>query len=137
MHRAIYEECKYIMVAGGWSTKAPNSANVAANIQGRIQGIEASIMKLKEAVIEGVTSTEMVPNLLPESHPYDPAEMDSAYPDPTDPDMVKKPIICTVDMGVRRLVTSQPIGGRTASRSWETILKPKVILPSALDDGDH
>lgn len=137
MYRPMYEECKFIMVAGGWSTKAPNSATTAASIQARIQGIESSIMKLKEAIIEGVTSTEVVPSVLPEGHPYDPAEMDSAYPDPTDPDMVKKPIVCTVDMGVRLLVTSQAVGGRSSSRSWETILKPKVILPSALDDEGH
>lgn len=137
MYRPMYEECKYIMVAGGWSTKAPNSATTAANIQARIQGIEQSIIKLKEASMEGVISTEIVPVVLPESHPYDPAEMDSAYPDPTDPDMVKKPIVCTVDMGVRLMVTPQPVGERSASRKWEMILKPKVILPSALDDEGH
>lgn len=133
MYRAIYDDCKYIMVAGGWSTKAVNATALAASIQARLMAVESSIMKLKEAVIEGVTSTELVPCMWPPGHLYDPAEMDSAYPDPTDPDFVQKPIVCSTDLGVKKLAVSRLADG-SASRRYETLLKTKVILPSALDD---
>ena len=132
-YRAMFDDYRYMMVAAGWSTKATNSATLAANIQSRLMTLESSIMKLKEAVIEGITSTEMVPSMWVAGQPYHPAEMDSAYPDPTDPDFVNRPIVCTTDLGVQRLAVTRMKDG-SVSRKFETLLKPKVILPSALDD---
>ncbi|KAF5316900.1 hypothetical protein D9611_003552 [Ephemerocybe angulata] len=134
MYRAIYDDCRYIMVAGGWSSRASHSATLSANVQARLMAVESSIMKLKEAVIEGVTSTEVVPCICNVGQAYDPDQMDSAYPDHTDQDFVQKPIVCTTDLGVKKLVATRLRDGSLA-KNYELILKPKVILPSALDDG--
>lgn len=134
-YRGMFDDFRYIMVTAGWSTKATNSATLAASIQARLMTLESSILKLKEYVIEGVTSTEMVPSMWVAGQPYHPTEMDSAYPDSSDPEFVNKPIVCTADLGVQRLTLSRMKDGST-SRKFETLLKPKVILPSALDDDD-
>ncbi|KAJ2932300.1 hypothetical protein H1R20_g4796, partial [Candolleomyces eurysporus] len=132
-YRAMFDDFRYMMVSAGWSTKATNSATLAANIQARLMTLESSILKLKEAVIEGITSTEMVPSMWVAGQPYHPAEMDSAYPDPTDPEFVNRPIVCSTDLGVQRLAVTRTKDG-SLSRKFDTLLKPKVILPSALDD---
>ena len=134
-YRAMFDDVRYIMVSAGWSTKATNSATLAANIQARLMTLESSILKLKEAVIEGITSTEMVPSMWAAGQPYHPAEMDSTYPDPTDPEFVNRPIVCSTDLGVQRLAVIRMKDG-SLSRKFDTLLKPKVILPSALDDDE-
>jgi len=133
MYRMIYDDMRHQMVVGGWSTKAVHAQTLAASIQSRLMTVEASIMKLKEAVIEGVTSTDVVPYMHGPGQAYDPEEMESAYPDETDPEFVGRPIVCSTDMGVKRLVVVRGPDGNPLKK-YETLLKPKVILASALDD---
>ncbi|RXW25726.1 hypothetical protein EST38_g174 [Candolleomyces aberdarensis] len=130
---AMFDDFQYMMVSAGWSTKATNSATLGANIQARLMALESNILKLKEAVIEGVTSMEMVPSMWVAGQPYHLAKMDSAFPDPTDPEFVNKPIVCTTGLGVQRLVVIRLKDG-SLSRKIDNLLKPKVILPSVLDD---
>ncbi|TFK20830.1 hypothetical protein FA15DRAFT_673132 [Coprinopsis marcescibilis] len=135
-----------VAIAAGGSRKSRLFQNLVSSIKARLLPIEKGVYQIKQAIGEGITSTDVVPLVWPHEHPYDGAVMENLYRDDdrrsaksgrsiSDSDIRLKgmAIIGTVDIGVQKVTTLRLEDG-TVFRKKETLLKPKVVLANTLEE---
>ncbi|KAJ3508524.1 hypothetical protein NMY22_g16586 [Coprinellus aureogranulatus] len=127
-----------LMVVAGWSSQA-KTTGVPQKVREKVEELVERALKIKEAVTEGILSAEVDVFYHLGGALYNRASMRDAY------DMgrsthaqrssTEDTIICSTGLGVQiikkdGIATEEHPGGRGRK---EVVLKPKVLLPSALE----
>ena len=92
-------------------------------------------LKIKEMATEKILSADVRPFYYGPGTSYSPAEMVDVYDSgkSTDRATSGQPILCSTGLGVTcRAVTHAQSSGRRED-TWSVILKPKVVLASAIE----
>ena len=98
--------------------------------------LEKAALQLKMALKEGVTSVDIEAFYISTRAQFDPTNMDDAYGDSRKETRNRGDggrIMCTTDMGLRRVLTKRSVDGKAQSY-YDVILKPKVVLTSSFTD---
>ncbi|EDR07864.1 uncharacterized protein LACBIDRAFT_298121 [Laccaria bicolor S238N-H82] len=125
-----------LIVCGKLSTSNSEYQVIIQDIKHRMSLLEKAALQLKVALKEGVTSVDIEPFYILTGARYDPTNMDDAYGDSRKESRNRRDgegIMCTTDMGLRRVLTKRSVDGQVQSY-YDVILKPKVVLASSLTD---
>ncbi|KAF8632442.1 hypothetical protein AX15_001884 [Amanita polypyramis BW_CC] len=121
-----------LLIGIGWSLRGPD-ATIPPQYEEKIDDIAKKALELHNIIGKGVTSRDLdVYTILSES-PFDPAGMDNAYGKGGRDSTSQCPVLCTVDMGLRYKRIVMPGTSGDEQEEAGTVLKPKVVLVSALD----
>ncbi|KIK01074.1 hypothetical protein K443DRAFT_581866 [Laccaria amethystina LaAM-08-1] len=132
----IAEDLVNVLIVCGLSTSNSKHQIIIQDIKHRMSLLEKAALKLKVALKEGVTSVDIEPFYISTRAQFDPTKMDDAYGDSRKETRNRgdgERIMCTTDMGLRRVLTKRSVDGQVQSY-YDIILKPKVVLASSLTD---
>ena len=132
----IAEDLVNVLIVCGLSTSNSKYQIIIQDIKHRMSLLEKAALQLKVALKEGVTSVDIGPFYISTGAPFDPTNMDDAYGDSRNETRNRgdgERIMCTTDMGLRRVLTKRSADGQVQSY-YDVILKPKVVLASSLTD---
>lgn len=85
-------------------------------------------LEIQKVIGKGITSSDLQAHAIPFEEWFDAKFMDDAYGDGEN-----GPVLCTIELGLQfeKIITSGKAGGE--QKESGTILKPKVVLVSALE----
>jgi hypothetical protein len=132
----IAEDLVNVLIVCGLSTSNSKYQIIIQDIKHRMSLLEKAALQLKIALKEGVTSVDIEPFYISTRAQFDPTNMDDAYGDSRMEARNRgdgERIMCTTDMGLRRVLTKRSVDGQVQSY-YDVILKPKVVLASSLTD---
>ncbi|EDR06452.1 uncharacterized protein LACBIDRAFT_300147 [Laccaria bicolor S238N-H82] len=133
----IAEDLVTILKVCGLSTSSSKYQIIIQDIKHRMSTLEKAALQLKVALKEGVTSVDIEAFYISTRAQFDPTNMDDAYGDSRKEARNRRGdgerIMCTTDMGLRRVLTKRSADGQAQSY-YDVILKPKVVLASSLTD---
>jgi len=125
-----------LLVVAGWPESGSKALNTFVETFGnRLSVIGKLVLQLNKAVGEDITSGDLETIFVPPDAAFDPAIMDDAYADERPrrgKTSVEERVVATTDMGLQRMARRY----REGRYECETmiVLKPKVVLYSALED---
>ncbi|EDR07695.1 uncharacterized protein LACBIDRAFT_298115 [Laccaria bicolor S238N-H82] len=131
----IAEDLVNVLIVCGLSTSNSEYQVIIKDIKHRMSLLEKAALQLRVALKEGVTSVDIEPFDISTRAQFDPTNMDDAYGDSRKERKRGdgERIMCTTDMGLRRVLTKRSVDGQVQSY-YDVILKPKVVLASSLTD---
>ena len=132
----LAEDLVNVLIVCGLPTSNSRYQVIIQDIKYRMLLLEKAALQLKVALKEGVTSVDIEPFDISTRAQFDPTNMDDAYGDSRKETRDRgdgERIMCTTDMGLRRVLTKRSVNGQVQSY-YDVILKPKVVLASSLTD---
>lgn len=103
----------------------------------KVRELSERASKIKEAIIEGILSVEVDVFYHEDGTPYDPSTMQDAWGIGAHSGAAGSnaaEIICSTGLGVRYITRDRhSSAGEPDQGKKEAVLKPKVLLPSALE----
>ncbi|KAK1224301.1 hypothetical protein PQX77_012809 [Marasmius sp. AFHP31] len=87
-------------------------------------------IQLNNAIGEDITSCELVPINCETGIPFDDDSMESTFRTASENTFIEERILCTAELGLLR---SEKVRGREGDWTHQILLKPKVLLQSALE----
>lgn len=123
-----------VLITAGYQEKpAALQDRIMNDFAGRIRVILQAAQRLNRSIGEGVTSCDLEALYIAPSVSYDPTTMEDAFNETTPKDKATTPekVLCTTDLG---LVRAEKVSGAVGEWQELVLLKPKVVLPSGLDD---
>ncbi|KAJ2922260.1 hypothetical protein H1R20_g14833, partial [Candolleomyces eurysporus] len=122
-----------MMFAVGWRATTPQKTDFAHRVEEKVGDICANALKVKEIATQKILSADVrLFNHAPGT-PYNLATMEDVYGSGKEPEKANlgQPVLCSTGLGVRYAVMHPPSSGR--ERSWNVILKSKVVLASEVE----
>ncbi|KAM6502893.1 hypothetical protein JOM56_002870 [Amanita muscaria] len=117
----------------GWSSNGPHH-DLPSEYKEKMRFLSDEALKLHETIGRGITSKDLIVEIIPCETPFDPTKMDDADRQRGKPDAIPDDTVaCTVELGLRYNCAKS--GGD--SEETGVILKPKVLLASVLVEEDR
>ncbi|KIL64022.1 hypothetical protein M378DRAFT_78867, partial [Amanita muscaria Koide BX008] len=117
----------------GWSSNSPHH-DLPSDYKEKMRFLSDEALKLHETIGRGITSKDLIVEIIPCETPFDPTKMDDADRQRGKPDAIPDDTVaCTVELGLRYNCAKS--GGD--SEETGVILKPKVLLASVLVEEDR
>lgn len=114
-----------VLATASWELGSPEDKRT---LETRLPAIFKVVAGVREAIGEKFTSADVQVAFLEPNSPFDERYMEEAYEaDSEGPKDVRKIVVATVGMGLRKLILHQGL------RALEYVLHPKVVLESALN----
>lgn len=123
-----------VLITAGYQEKpAALQDRIMNDFAGRITVILQTAQRLNRSIGEGVTSCDLEALYISPSVSYDPTTMEDAFETTPKDKATTTPenVLCTTDLG---LVRAEKVSGAVGEWQELVLLKPKVVLPSGLDD---
>lgn len=116
-----------LLIAIGWSARGPH-VPTPPQYEERIENVMKKALEIRQVIGKGITSTDLQTHAIPFEQWFNSEFMNDAYGDGED-----VPVLCTIELGLQyeKITTPDRAGGE--QRESGTILKPKVVLVSALE----
>lgn len=120
----------------GWSFASSKSHRAILSVQEKVQNLERLWIQLKNATKSDVTTSDLETFIFPPEIPFEDG-MENNYRADGQGKITGQKTLCTVAIGLRKTLIARSEGGSLSTRH-ETLLKPKVVLASALSlDGEN
>ena len=120
----------------GWSLNSPRSQKAILAMQQMIKALEKLWQQLKSATKEGITTADIDVFVIDFDRLYDESKMEDSYSDSTSSKSTaiapETRVLCTVGLGLKRTVVKRVAG--TPEKHWDILMKPKVVLKTALQE---
>ena len=122
-----------VLITAGYQEKpAALQDRIMNDFAGRIRVILQGAQRLNRSIGEGVTSCDLEALYIAPTVSYDSTTMEDAFETtPKDKATTPEKVLCTTDLG---LVRAEKVSGSVGEWQELVLLKPKVVLPSGLDD---
>ena len=118
----------------GWHPNSPKSSNIRSSIQRMLATVEKQWTKLKAAMKEGITTSDMEVFVIDFGKRYDESMMEDSYPQDAQPGRSSRGrVLCTIGMGLRKTEVNPTKGGKVV----DLLLKPTVALENILLEEMH
>jgi hypothetical protein len=130
-----------ILVTAGWKGSLQNiRQTVMARFSSRLNIAAKMAIRLNKAIGEEITSSDLEIIYIENDVAFDPTRMDNAYAEGTtakEKVMAAENILCTSELGLRRMVKEKEAKSTESSRNEIVLLKPKVVLLSELEEATN
>lgn len=122
-----------ILCICGLSSLSIAYQSVQENVRKRITDIEKSVLALRRAIHEGVTSSDMELFVVENDTPYESRTMvDTVEMEPLS-DLKPQRVLCTVGLGLRRTTTRETADSKEYYLQTDLLKRPEVALVGLLD----
>jgi len=117
-----------LLIALGWSARGPH-VPTPPQFEERIDIIAKKAIEVQQVIGKGITSVDLQAHAIPFEEWFEPSSAIDAYEEGEE-----GPVLCTVELGLQseKIVALAGNAG-TEQKESAMILKPKVVLVSALD----
>ncbi|TEB37931.1 hypothetical protein FA13DRAFT_1725555 [Coprinellus micaceus] len=135
-HSGIMNDLAILMVTGGWSNEMEGCQALPQKVLEKVRELSERASKIKEAIIEGILSVEVDVFYHEDGTLYDPSTMQDAWDIGAHSGAAGSSaaeIICSTGLGVRYITRDRHSSAGERGQGKEAVLKPKVLLPSALE----
>jgi len=126
--RVVQTILAFLCVAGMSTSELRRAAE---GLRERTKSIEELLLTLKYAIQEGITSADMEVYDVELPAKFDPQRMEVAYDDGENNNGDQ--VLCTVGLGLKKVVTKRVVESTRIDRSEEIMKKPDVVLQSLLE----
>ena len=116
-----------LLITIGWSARGPH-VPTPPQYEEKIENVIKKALEIRKVIGKGITSSDLQTHAIPFEQWYNSEFMNDAYGDGEN-----VPVLCTIELGLQYEKITTP--GRAGGEQKEsgTILKPKVVLVSALE----
>ncbi|RXW13256.1 hypothetical protein EST38_g12596 [Candolleomyces aberdarensis] len=132
-HSLMLAICSIMSVAG-WGTRSDGDI---AQVEKRLSSIFKTLLDLRKATGEDVTSADLEISIIQPGQTFDPTYMEDAYADGRSSSKSKKSapeaVISTSGLGLQRLVVKRSKAGGV-QRQLEILFMPKVVLEKTIKE---
>ncbi|KAF8331237.1 hypothetical protein F5887DRAFT_833783, partial [Amanita rubescens] len=116
-----------LLIAIGWAARGPH-VPTPPQFEERIDIIAKKAIEVQQVIGKGITSADLCAHGIPSEEWFHPDSAIDAYEEGKE-----GPVLCTLELGLQSEKIVAPGNAGTEQRENATILKPKVVLVSALE----
>jgi len=132
----VIRDIEAVLSVSGISRRGPAFEKAIIDVRRRIGALEVRLLELKQAIQEGITSSDMEVFEIQPTATSDPQTMDTLYNDVGGTKTTKPIVLCSCSLGLRTVVSSKIAGQEVCEQKVEIMKKPEVVLDMVLDDYD-
>lgn len=122
-----------LLAAGCNASQADLVSTLSAKFNDKVSFLVIQAMRVNKIVGEDVTSGNLEILMVPPGTVFDPSSMEDVYNEDALTHSGAKRVLCTTDLGLRKMVRLTTTGEKDKQWSVTTLLKPKVALESVVD----